>query len=52
MQYNCLYRQVTYLNRIINLTITKWTTEIKKQKDANITYATYASIDYVIYLNF
>ena len=33
MQYNCLYRQVTYLNRIINLTITKWTTKIKKQKD-------------------
>ena len=33
MQYNCLYKQITWFNRIINLKITKSTTKIKKQKD-------------------
>ena len=38
MQYNCLYKQITYnyemtINRIINLTLTKWTTKIEEQKD-------------------
>ena len=32
MQYNCLYKQIAYFNRTINLTITKHK-KIKKQKD-------------------
>ena len=48
MQYNCLYKQIAYFNRTINLTITKQT---KKLKNKKIQYGTYASIDYVIYLD-
>ena len=33
MQHNCVYKQVKYLNRMINLTITKRKTKIRKQKD-------------------
>ena len=33
MQYNRLYTQITFLNRTINLTITKQTTKIKEQSD-------------------
>ena len=33
MQYNCLYKQITYLNRTINLTVTNQTTKIKKHED-------------------
>ena len=33
MQYNYIYKQITYLNRTINLTITKQKTKIKTRKD-------------------
>ena len=33
MQYDCIYKQITCLNRTRNLTMTKQTTKIKKQKD-------------------
>ena len=38
MQYNCLYKQITYnyeitINKTINFTLTKWTTKTEEQKD-------------------
>lgn len=33
MQYNCLYKQITYLNKIMNLPIAKQRTKIKEQKE-------------------
>ena len=43
MQYKYLYKQIAYLDRIINLTTIKWT---KKE----IQWTIYASINYAIFL--